>query len=100
MAPKTKGGKGKRSRKAPSNEPELPADLSDIESPDGYDSEDDKVAAVNDTIVQLFEDRPYYYDISHEGWAYKILKEAELKVFAESIGLARKLERKRVSTHL
>ena len=100
MAPKTKGGKGKRSGKAPSAEPKLPADLSDIERPDGDDIEDDEVAAVNDTIVQFFEDRPYYYDISHKGWANKKLKGAELKVFAESIGFARKLERKRVSTHL
>ena len=100
MAPKTKGGIGKRSRKAPSAEPELPADLADIERPDGDDIEDDEVAAINDTIVQFFEDRPYYYDISHERWAYKKLKEAELKVFAESLGLARKLERKRVLTHL
>ena len=69
MAPKTKGGKGKRSRKTPSAEPELPADLhvSDIDRPDGDDIEDDEVAAVNYTIVQLFEDRPYYFNISHEG---------------------------------
>ena len=75
MAPKTKGGKGKRSRKAPSAEPELPADLSDIERPDGDDIEDDEVASVNNTVVQFFEDHPYYYNINHEGWANKKLKE-------------------------
>ena len=67
IAPKIKGGKGKRCRKAPSAEPELPADSSDIERPDGDDIEDEEVAAVNETIVQFFEDHPYYYDISHEG---------------------------------
>ena len=69
--------------------------------PDGDDIEDDEVAGrANYTIVQFFEDRPYYYDISHEGWANKKLKETELKVFAESIRLARKLDRKLVATHL
>ena len=60
MAPKTNGGKGKRSRKTRSAEPELPTDLSDIERPDGDDIEDDEVAAVNDTIVQYFEISPCY----------------------------------------
>ena len=45
IALKTNCGKGKRCRKTPSAEPELPADLSDIERPDGDDIEDDEVAA-------------------------------------------------------
>ena len=86
MAPKTKGGKGKRSRKAPSAEPELPADLADIMRPDGDDIEDEEVAGyVNDTIAQFFEDRPYFYDTSHEGSMIAFTHESHSNVHMRSL---------------
>lgn len=65
-APKPKGWKGKRSKKDMQPKPEMPA-VSDIERPDEDEPDDDEEAAIIDKIVQFFEDRPYFYDIVHEG---------------------------------
>ena len=70
-------GKGKRSKK---------------EETQHYNTEDEdepgeKQAALNDRIVQFFEDRPYFYDISNAQWNNKKLKDAELQQFADTIGM-------------
>ena len=78
--------KQKAVRKAPSAEPELPADLADIMRPDGDDIEGDEVASyVNDTIAQFFEDRQYYYDISHEGSMIAFTHESHSNVHMRSL---------------
>ena len=51
---------------------------------------DEEVSALNDKIIQFFEDRPYFYDIEHGNWQNRKLKEAEVKTFAQTIGWNRK----------
>ena len=53
MAPKTKGRKGKRSKKDLWPEPEIPANW-DFEAY-GDEPDEDKETVINDKIVQIFE---------------------------------------------
>ena len=69
--------KQKAVRKAPSTEPELPADLADIMS--------EVASYANDTIAQFFEDRPYYYDISHEESMIAFTHESHSNVHMRSL---------------
>ena len=51
---------------------------------------DDEDSDMNERVVQFFEDRPYFYDIAHNKWSNKKLKDADLKAFADNTGWARK----------
>jgi len=86
MGPKTKS----KSKKGTPAETEIQADKHVPDDENRNDVLDDKESELNEMIVQFFEDRPYFYDIAHENWTNKKLKDAELKAFAEKIGWARK----------
>lgn len=52
---------------------------------DRTDDDDDR----DDEEMRVqFLDRPIFYDIAHESWNNKKLKNAELKAFADAIGQA------------
>ena len=55
---------------------------------DGDEDEEDSAPKfeIFDKIVAFFEERPYFYDISHEAYSNRKRKDAEVAEFAKTIG--------------
>lgn len=101
MPPK-KGKQSKASKKKVAVEPEPveEASVASEEEDDGIDDpnivregargyQDDLPSGATDTeelIASFFEDRPYFYDLTHEAYKNKRLRASELADFAKSLG--------------
>ena len=48
--------------------------------------QDEEEFEIFDKIVAFFEERPYFYDISHEAYSNRKRKDAEVAEFAKTIG--------------
>lgn len=98
MPRRSKGARGRKARRYPEDrknreDKEEVEDIDKDEETQESDAEEEGEEAkykIFDKVVSFFEERPYFYDVSHEAYCNRKKKDSEVAEFAASIGWSRK----------